>query len=187
MVVGLDEEGAVGQGLAEEVAGGVHCGADPPALKPLEDVLVNIVRQGGGDAAGQHQDVALLQLVEDGVEPLQRLGPDRGAEAVDLALLLRPDLDVDAGEARGQMKKAGGAAAGFHDSEEGKAMLRAWGIEGDYEGIGHCVLDVYKRQAHVGADEVDKLVGTYLSKTFESGYLRVGTKLLYGLYALPES
>ena len=26
------------------------------------------------------------------------------------------------------------------DSEEGKAMLRAWGIEGDYEGIGHCVL-----------------------------------------------
>ena len=26
------------------------------------------------------------------------------------------------------------------DSEEGKAMLREWGIEGDYEGIGHCVV-----------------------------------------------
>lgn len=26
------------------------------------------------------------------------------------------------------------------DSEEGKAMLRAWGIEGDYEGIGHVAL-----------------------------------------------
>lgn len=26
------------------------------------------------------------------------------------------------------------------DSPEGKAMLREWGIEGDYEGIGHCVL-----------------------------------------------
>ena len=26
------------------------------------------------------------------------------------------------------------------DSEEGKALLRQWGIEGDYEGIGHCVL-----------------------------------------------
>ncbi len=25
-------------------------------------------------------------------------------------------------------------------SEEGKAMLKEWGIEGDYEGIGHCVL-----------------------------------------------
>lgn len=26
------------------------------------------------------------------------------------------------------------------DSDEGKALLRDWGIEGDYEGIGHCVL-----------------------------------------------
>lgn len=26
------------------------------------------------------------------------------------------------------------------DSEEGKALLRAWGIEGDYVGIGHCIL-----------------------------------------------
>lgn len=26
------------------------------------------------------------------------------------------------------------------DSEEGKALLQKWGIEGDYEGIGHCLL-----------------------------------------------
>lgn len=26
------------------------------------------------------------------------------------------------------------------DSPKGKAMLKKWGIEGDYEGIGHCVL-----------------------------------------------
>ncbi len=26
------------------------------------------------------------------------------------------------------------------DSEEGKALLRSLGIEGDYEGIGHCIL-----------------------------------------------
>lgn len=26
------------------------------------------------------------------------------------------------------------------DSPEGKELLRSWGIEGDYEGIGHCVL-----------------------------------------------
>ena len=25
------------------------------------------------------------------------------------------------------------------ESEEGKALLKKWGIEGDYEGIGHCV------------------------------------------------
>lgn len=26
------------------------------------------------------------------------------------------------------------------ESDEGKALLKQWGIEGDYEGIGHCVL-----------------------------------------------
>lgn len=26
------------------------------------------------------------------------------------------------------------------DSEEGKALLKKWGIEGDYIGVGHCVL-----------------------------------------------
>jgi nitroreductase len=26
------------------------------------------------------------------------------------------------------------------DTEEGKALLRSWGVEGDYEGIGHCAL-----------------------------------------------
>lgn len=26
------------------------------------------------------------------------------------------------------------------DSEEGKALLKEWGIEGDYEGVGNCIL-----------------------------------------------
>ena len=26
------------------------------------------------------------------------------------------------------------------ESEEGKALLKEWGIEGNYEGIGHCIL-----------------------------------------------
>lgn len=26
------------------------------------------------------------------------------------------------------------------ESDEGKALLKQWGVEGDYEGIGHCVL-----------------------------------------------
>ena len=30
------------------------------------------------------------------------------------------------------------------DSEEGRDLLRQWGIEGDYEGIGHCVLGYSK-------------------------------------------
>ena len=31
------------------------------------------------------------------------------------------------------------------DSDEGKALLKEWGIEGDYEGIGNCILG-YKAQ-----------------------------------------
>lgn len=30
------------------------------------------------------------------------------------------------------------------ESEEGKEMLKEWGIEGDYEGIGHCILGYAK-------------------------------------------
>ena len=26
------------------------------------------------------------------------------------------------------------------DSEEGKELLKKWGIEGDYIGVGHCIL-----------------------------------------------
>ena len=26
------------------------------------------------------------------------------------------------------------------DSEEGKALLKSWGVEGEYEGIGNCIL-----------------------------------------------
>ena len=36
------------------------------------------------------------------------------------------------------------------DSPEGKALLKEWGIEGDYEGIGHCVLG-YPSQAPAAA------------------------------------
>ena len=26
------------------------------------------------------------------------------------------------------------------ETEQGKALLKSWGVEGDYEGIGHCIL-----------------------------------------------
>lgn len=32
------------------------------------------------------------------------------------------------------------------NSPEGKALLKEWGIEGDYEGIGHCVLGYAKSE-----------------------------------------
>ncbi len=33
------------------------------------------------------------------------------------------------------------------DSPEGKALLKEWGIEGDYEGIGHCILGYPLKEA----------------------------------------
>ena len=33
------------------------------------------------------------------------------------------------------------------DSEEGKALLKEWGIEGDYEGIGNCIIGYPKGEA----------------------------------------
>lgn len=33
------------------------------------------------------------------------------------------------------------------ESEEGKELLKEWGIEGDYEGIGHCILGYAKAEA----------------------------------------
>ena len=33
------------------------------------------------------------------------------------------------------------------DSDEGKALLKEWGIEGDYEGIGNCILGYPAQEA----------------------------------------
>ena len=33
------------------------------------------------------------------------------------------------------------------DSEEGKALLKEWGIEGDYEGIGNCIIGYPAQEA----------------------------------------
>ena len=37
------------------------------------------------------------------------------------------------------------------NSAEGRAMLKSWGIEGDYEGVGHCVLGYAAEQGEAPA------------------------------------
>ena len=34
------------------------------------------------------------------------------------------------------------------ESEEGRALLKSWGIEGEYEGIGHCLLGYWQGEKH---------------------------------------
>lgn len=35
------------------------------------------------------------------------------------------------------------------ESEDGKALLKEWGVEGDYVGVGHCILGYAKEEAEV--------------------------------------
>lgn len=41
------------------------------------------------------------------------------------------------------------------DSDEGKALLKEWGIEGDYEGIGNCILGYKAREDAPAATRKD--------------------------------
>ena len=47
------------------------------------------------------------------------------------------------------------------DSEEGKAMLEGWGSEGDYEGIGNCILGYAATKAPKARPRKEKCV-TYV-------------------------
>ena len=44
------------------------------------------------------------------------------------------------------------------DSEEGKAILKDLGIEGDYEGIGHCILGYKAAENKAAAPRKDNYI-----------------------------
>ena len=46
------------------------------------------------------------------------------------------------------------------NSEEGKALLKQLGIEGDYEGIGHCILGYAAREAGTPAPRKENYIRT---------------------------
>lgn len=41
------------------------------------------------------------------------------------------------------------------ESEEGKALLKQWGVEGEYEGVGHCVLGYWAEEKPAPAPRKD--------------------------------
>ena len=96
--VGFDEEGPIGQRCAQQIPGGVYRRQDTLALQPPEDLLVDIVRQGVRDGPRQHQRVPCRQPVQLPEQLPHRRVRNGGTSSVDLALLLRLDLHVDAGQ-----------------------------------------------------------------------------------------
>ena len=135
--------------------------------EPVPQALIDQVIEAGLYAASGkgEQDVIVIQIADRAVRDKlsvmnrqiigssnEKLDPFYGAQTV-LVVLARKDWPThvyDGSLVLGNMMLAAHAlglgscwihrAKEVFASEEGKALLKKWGVEGDYEGIGHCVL-----------------------------------------------
>ena len=129
-----------------------------------ESVLLEILRAGTYAPTGRGRQSPVMVVVEDAEtrETLRRMNaeimetpdadPFYGAPVVVVVLADRtvPTCHEDGCLVMGNLMNAAYAlgvdscwihrAREEFDSEEGKALLKKWGIEGDYVGIGHCIL-----------------------------------------------
>ena len=68
--------------------------------------------------------------------PLSRV---RTGDCADGAFLAYPSQEESVKEA-GNANSRSGVTPSARKSEEGKALLKKWGIEGEWIGVGHCIL-----------------------------------------------
>ena len=132
--------------------------------KPIpEDVLSEILKAGTYAATGMNKQSPIIvavtnREVRDRLSQMNAavMGSDNdpfyGAPVVLVVLASRESRTYvyDGSLVMGNLMHAAHAmgvgscwihrAKEVFDSEEGKALLKEWGIEGDYEGIGHCIL-----------------------------------------------
>ena len=127
------------------------------------DVINEIIKAGLYAASGRNGQSAVIVAVTDKTvrDKMAKVNASfMGAESdpfygapvvlVVLADKSRPTYLYDGSLVMGNLMNAAHAvglgscwihrALEVFDSAEGKEMLRQWGIDGDYEGIGHCVL-----------------------------------------------
>ncbi len=130
-----------------------------------QEILDQIIEAGTYAASGKGQQSAIIVQVTDRetrdkiADWNRRTGgwpeghdPFYGAPAMLIVLAKRdnPNHVYDGSLVMGNLMLAAHAlgvgscwinrARQEFDTEEGKALLRSWGVEGDYEGIGHCAL-----------------------------------------------
>lgn len=133
-----------------------------PDMVP-EDILDKIIEAGLWAASGRNrQSPIIIKVTDKSVrDRLSRLNaeimgtdsdPFYGAPAVLIVLADKnaPTYLYDGSLVMGNLMLAahslGIGSCWIHRakevfaSEEGKVLLKKWGVEGDYEGIGHCVL-----------------------------------------------
>ncbi|MBQ4562319.1 MAG: nitroreductase [Clostridia bacterium] len=129
-----------------------------------EEALQAILEAGTYAATGMNRQVPIIVCVQDKetIEQLRRMNaeimgnpdsdPFYGAPTVLIVLASteRPTYVEDGSLVLGNLMNAAYAvgvdscwihrAKQEFESEEGKALLREWGIEGEYVGIGHLIL-----------------------------------------------
>ncbi|MBQ3183305.1 MAG: nitroreductase [Clostridia bacterium] len=129
-----------------------------------EEALQAILEAGTYAATGMNRQVPIIVCVQDKetIEQLRRMNaeimgnpdsdPFYGAPTVLIVLCTteRPTYVEDGSLVLGNLMNAAYAvgvdscwihrAKQEFESEEGKALLRKWGIEGEYVGIGHLIL-----------------------------------------------
>lgn len=134
-----------------------------PDEMPAQELLEQIIEAGTYAPTGKGmQSPTIVAVTNKGVrDRLSRLNaevlgttsdPFYGAPAVLIVLAdrNRPTYLYDGSLVMGNLMNAAHAlglgscwihrAKEVFNSPEGRNMLKEWGIEGDYEGIGHCVL-----------------------------------------------
>lgn len=137
-----------------------------PDMIPEED-LEQILKAGTHAASGRGMQSPIIVAVTDKEtrDQLSRMNasimgtdsdPFYGAPVVLVVLAdkNRPTYLYDGSLVMGNLMNAAHAlgigscwihrAKEEFESEEGKSLLKKWGIEGDYEGIGHCILGYAK-------------------------------------------
>ena len=132
--------------------------------RQIEDEKLDAILEAGTWAAtGRGMQSPIMVVVQDKptLEKLSKMNaailgvtsdPFDGAPTAVIVLAdkARPTCLEDGSLVMGNLMLAaqavGAASCWIHrarevfESEEGKAMLKQWGIEGDYVGIGHCAL-----------------------------------------------
>ncbi len=129
-----------------------------------EEKLQEILRAGTFSATGRGRQSPIMVVVQDQetIEMLRRMNaaimgtpdadPFYGAPTVVIVLADRtiPTYLEDGSLVMGNLMNAAYAlgvdscwihrAREEFETDEGKALLKKWGIDGDYVGIGHCIL-----------------------------------------------
>lgn len=132
--------------------------------RPVEEEKLNAILEAGMYAPtgmGRQSPIMVAVTDKDTIAKLSKMNaeimgmdgdPFYGASAVIIVLADRSigtyiyDGALVMGNLMNAAEAVGVQSCWIHrakeefESAEGKAMLKEWGIDGDYEGIGHCVL-----------------------------------------------